>query len=63
MTNDRLRSRTTRVDVGIVDVVVLTAAAAGRRERWRVLTLRRAVGVRCTGAWEVVHGSIEAAEG
>lgn len=50
------------MDVGIVDVVVLTAAAAGRRERWRVLTLRRAVGVRCTGAWEVVHGSIEAGE-
>ena len=55
-------SRTTRIDVGIVDVVVLAPAPAGRRDRWRVLTLRRAAGVRCTGAWEVVHGSIEPGE-
>ena len=58
--------RTTRVDVGIVDVVVLAPATAGQQERagdrWRVLTLRRAAGVRCTGAWELVHGSIEPSE-
>lgn len=26
---------------------------------WRVLAMRRASGVRCPGAWETVHGSIE----
>lgn len=57
-----LPGRTTRIDVGVVDVVVLSPAASGRRDRWRVLTMRRAAGVRCTGAWEVVHGSIEPGE-
>ena len=51
-----------RISVGVVDVVVLTPAPRGRRDYWRVLTLRRAVGVRCTGAWELVHGSIEPGE-
>jgi 8-oxo-dGTP pyrophosphatase MutT (NUDIX family) len=51
-----------QISVGVVDVVVLAPAAHGRRDRWRVLTLRRAVGVRCTGAWELVHGSIEPGE-
>lgn len=54
-------SRTTKIDVGIVDVVVLSATRRAR-DPWRVLTLRRAVGVRCTGAWELVHGSIEPGE-
>ena len=62
--------RTTKLDAGVVDVVVLASVpdsvAAGRRRRsphrWRVLTLRRAAGVRCTGAWELVHGSIELGE-
>ena len=58
----RLPGRTTRIDVGVVDVVVLSPAATGRRDRWRVLTMRRAAGVRCTGAWEVVHGRVEPAE-
>lgn len=52
----------TRFDAGVVDVVVLAPAAAGRRDRWRILTLRRATGTRCTGAWEIVHGRIEAGE-
>lgn len=51
-----------QISVGVVDVVVLAPAPHGRRDRWRVLTLRRAVGVRCTGAWELVHGSIEPGE-
>ena len=51
-----------RIAVGVVDVVVLAPAPHGRRDRWRVLTLRRAAGVRCTGAWELVHGSIEPGE-
>ncbi len=59
---DSLDSAGTRITVGVVDVVVLTAAPAGRRERWRVLTMRRAAGTRCTGAWEIVHGRIEAGE-
>ncbi len=50
------------IAVGVVDVVVLAPAPQGRRDRWRVLTLRRAVGVRCTGAWELVHGRIEPGE-
>ena len=70
--------RTTKIDAGIVDVVVLapsdtaavtrsaTSPAAPRATRstfpWRVLTLRRAEGTRCTGAWEIVHGRIEANE-
>ncbi len=54
--------RSTRIDTGIVDVVVMTSAPLGRRDRWRILTLRRAEGTRCTGAWEIVHGRIEDAE-
>jgi 8-oxo-dGTP pyrophosphatase MutT (NUDIX family) len=51
-----------QISVGVVDVVVLAPAPHGRRDRWRVLTLRRAAGVRCTGAWELVHGRIEPEE-
>ncbi len=65
-----LDGRSTRIDTGVVDVVVLAPAPvvtrvgqrSGRGDPWRVLTLRRAPGVRCTGAWELVHGSIEAGE-
>lgn len=59
-----LPGRTTAIDAGVIDVVVLSPVT-GRRaanDRWRVLTMRRAAGVRCTGAWELVHGSIEAGE-
>lgn len=52
----------TRYETRVVDVVVLAPAPPASRDRWRVLTLRRAAGVRCTGAWELVHGSIEASE-
>jgi dATP pyrophosphohydrolase len=41
-----------------VDVVVIRRV--GRT--WRVLILERAKGVRSTGAWEIVHGSIEPGE-
>jgi 8-oxo-dGTP pyrophosphatase MutT (NUDIX family) len=44
--------------VGVVDVFVLRGAA----QDMRVLVLRRAEGVRCTGAWETVHGHIDAGE-
>lgn len=48
----------TRIVAGVVDVVVLRRVG-GARGSWRVLTLKRAPGVRSTGAWEIVHGSIE----
>jgi dATP pyrophosphohydrolase len=56
---------TTRVVPGVVDVVVLTPARNGGKDGegfWRVLTMRRAAGTRCTGAWEIVHGRIERGE-
>lgn len=53
----------TRVDVRVVDVVVLAPAPEGSPDRWQVLAMRRAAGTRCTGAWEIVHGRIERDEG
>ena len=41
-----------------VDVYPLRRAG----DRWELLLLRRAAGTRCTGAWEVVHGHLEADE-
>jgi 8-oxo-dGTP pyrophosphatase MutT (NUDIX family) len=48
----------TELRVGVVDVFVVRP----RPDGWRVLALRRARGVRCPGAWEAVHGSIEPGE-
>ncbi len=48
----------TELKIGVVDVFVLRGALDGLR----VLTLRRAEGTRCTGAWEAVHGRIEVGE-
>ncbi len=48
----------TRVAVSIVDVYPVRHRAGGLQ----VLLLRRGGGTRCTGAWEVVHGHIEAGE-
>ncbi|HET9461259.1 MAG TPA: NUDIX domain-containing protein [Gaiellaceae bacterium] len=44
--------------VGAVDVFVLRR----RADEWEALALERAPGVRCTGAWETVHGRIERGE-
>jgi len=44
--------------VAFVDVYVLRRGTAGLE----TLVLRRAASARCPGAWEVVHGSIEAGE-
>lgn len=44
--------------VAFVDVYVIRSGVVGLE----VLTLRRATGGRCPGAWEVVHGSIETGE-
>lgn len=46
------------VRMNIVDLVVARFTPVGLE----VLLLRRAAGVRCTGAWEIVHGRIEAGE-
>jgi dATP pyrophosphohydrolase len=53
---------TTGLAARVVDVVVLAPAGEAGASRWRVLTMRRAPGVRCTGAWELVHGTIEPGE-
>ena len=46
------------VRVGTVDVLVIRPLSGG----WRVLALQRGGGTRCPGAWETVHGHIEAGE-
>ena len=46
------------VNVGTIDVYVVDR----RPEGWRVLTLQRSLTTRCPGAWETVHGRIEAGE-
>jgi 8-oxo-dGTP pyrophosphatase MutT (NUDIX family) len=43
------------VAVRYVDVYPIRRAGTA----WELLTLRRAAGTRCTGAWEVVHGHLE----
>ena len=48
----------TTITPGVVDVVVVRRVG----KAWRVLILERALGVRSTGAWEIVHGSIEPGE-
>ena len=45
----------TSLTVTFVDLYVLRGAGASLE----VLALRRAVGTRCAGAWETVHGTIE----
>ncbi|HEX3156894.1 MAG TPA: NUDIX domain-containing protein [Gemmatimonadaceae bacterium] len=49
---------TVELRAGVVDVLALHRA----HDEWQVLALQRAQGVRCTGAWEIVHGSMEAGE-
>ncbi len=48
----------TQVQVATIDAYVLRRAPSGIE----VLVLHRAPGVRCSGAWEVVHGRIEGDE-
>lgn len=48
----------TAVRVSLVDLYVLRRGAGGLE----CVVLRRAPGGRCTGAWETVHGHIEAGE-
>jgi dihydroneopterin triphosphate diphosphatase len=51
-------SETISVRVSIIDLVVARFGGAGLE----ILLLRRAAGTRCTGAWEIVHGKIDAGE-
>ncbi len=46
------------IEVGVVDVIVFRHVQRG----WQVLALERAPGVRCPGAWEMVHGKVEPGE-
>ncbi|MEP7344101.1 MAG: NUDIX domain-containing protein [Gemmatimonadaceae bacterium] len=48
----------TELRVGVVDVYLIYPAP----EAWQLLVLRRGGGTRCTGAWEGIHGRIEAQE-
>ncbi|HLV26631.1 MAG TPA: NUDIX domain-containing protein [Gemmatimonadales bacterium] len=45
----------TDIRAGTVDVYLVRPLPDG----WRVFVARRAEGVRCTGAWEAVHGTVE----
>lgn len=49
---------TISVRVSIIDLVVARFGSSGLE----ILLLRRAAGMRCTGAWEIVHGKIDAGE-
>ena len=46
------------VNVGTIDVYLVSLTDGA----WRVLTLLRSATTRCPGAWETVHGRIEAGE-
>ena len=46
------------IAVRYIDLYALRRASGA----WELLTLRRAAGTRCTGAWEVVHGHLEDGE-
>ena len=46
------------VNIGTIDVYLVSLADGA----WRVLTLQRSQTTRCPGAWETVHGRLEAGE-
>ncbi len=48
----------TDITAGVVDVYVVRPLADG----WKVLTVQRALDTRCPGAWETIHGRLEAGE-
>jgi len=47
-----------QAEVGTIDAYVVRQSSGGLE----VLTLKRAAGMRCAGAWEVIHGRIESGE-
>lgn len=48
----------TALIAGVVDVFVIRPLSDG----WRVLAVQRAPGTRCPGAWETIHGRLDAGE-
>ncbi len=46
------------ISIGTIDVYVIRPLLSG----WRVLVVQRGLDTRCPGAWETVHGRIEAGE-
>lgn len=56
--SERPKAPAVPVEVGVVDVLVFRAVERG----WQVLVLRRGVGTRCPGTWEMVHGKVEPGE-
>jgi type II secretory ATPase GspE/PulE/Tfp pilus assembly ATPase PilB-like protein/8-oxo-dGTP pyrophosphatase MutT (NUDIX family) len=48
----------TQVIPGVVDIYVIRPLAEG----WQVLTVQRAQNTRCPGAWETIHGRLNAHE-
>jgi type II secretory ATPase GspE/PulE/Tfp pilus assembly ATPase PilB-like protein/8-oxo-dGTP pyrophosphatase MutT (NUDIX family) len=48
----------TSVTAGVVDIYAIRPLAGG----WKVLTLQRAPGTRCPGAWETIHGRLDPGE-
>ena len=46
------------VNIGTIDVYLVSRTDAA----WRVLALERSPATRCPGAWETVHGRIDAGE-
>ena len=51
-------SALTALIAGVVDVFVIRPLSDG----WRVLAVQRAPGTRCPGAWETIHGRLDAGE-
>jgi type II secretory ATPase GspE/PulE/Tfp pilus assembly ATPase PilB-like protein/8-oxo-dGTP pyrophosphatase MutT (NUDIX family) len=48
----------TEVIAGVVDVYVIRPLAEG----WKILAVQRSMDTRCPGAWETVHGRLDAGE-
>ena len=48
----------TALTAGVVDVYVIRPLSDG----WKVLAVQRAPGTRCPGAWETIHGRLDAGE-
>jgi 8-oxo-dGTP pyrophosphatase MutT (NUDIX family) len=48
----------TDIIAGVVDVYVVRPLAEG----WKVLAVQRALDTRCPGAWETIHGRLDAGE-
>jgi type II secretory ATPase GspE/PulE/Tfp pilus assembly ATPase PilB-like protein/8-oxo-dGTP pyrophosphatase MutT (NUDIX family) len=57
-TNERQGAPVTEILAGVVDVYVIRPLAEG----WKILAVQRSMDTRCPGAWETVHGRLDAGE-